>query len=165
MASDTRGQSEEFVERFEPEQLDELSGGAEEGNTTTGGESSPTIAKRGRGRPKGSKNKNKAGASSVSAATAGSSSSTVPRKRGRPPKVFAALNRVRDASYRPFCGVFKEKKANDLATDGPPPKKRRGRPPKNPRPDSSADAEAATSAGDEEPKKKRGRPPLKKPST
>ena len=51
---------------------------------------SPTTpAKRGRGRPKGSKNK-KAAPSSAPAPAEGSSA-TVPRKRGRPPKVSIML--------------------------------------------------------------------------
>ncbi|KIM49213.1 hypothetical protein M413DRAFT_438378 [Hebeloma cylindrosporum] len=48
------------------------------------GTSTATPAKRGRGRPKGSKNK-KAGASS--SAPDSPTTPSVPRKRGRPPKV------------------------------------------------------------------------------
>ncbi|KAF8231293.1 hypothetical protein L208DRAFT_1399110 [Tricholoma matsutake] len=44
-----------------------------------------TPAKRGRGRPKGSKNKRTAASSSAPAAE--SSTPSIPRKRGRPPKV------------------------------------------------------------------------------
>ncbi|KIM80745.1 hypothetical protein PILCRDRAFT_822010 [Piloderma croceum F 1598] len=104
------------------------------------GETSGAPVKRGRGRPKGSKNKKGSTfAADVSATDAPK------KKRGRPPK---------------------EKKPEEVGTDGEPaPKRKRGRPPKNPKPEGEADATSGAEGGEPSEKKKRGRPPKSATST
>jgi len=102
-------------------------------------ETSETPVKRGRGRPKGSKNKK-------GSALAGDAAADAPKKkRGRPPK---------------------EKKPDEVGTDGEPaPKRKRGRPPKNPKPEGDAGATSGGEGGESSEKKKRGRPPKSAAST
>ena len=107
----------------ERQNLDELD--EQPGETHDAAQDTQTPQKRGRGRPKGSRNKTTVlEAPSTSTAAAAGSSTTTVKKRGRPPK---------------------EKKDDDE----PAPKRQRGRPRKNPKPEDS---------GEPAPKKKRGRP-------
>jgi high mobility group AT-hook protein 2 len=124
--------------------------------------------KRGRGRPKGSKNKKP---SSSSAAVPTATGAITPegsagRKRGRPPKVpiYYYYYHFIPPLYTSFTYLslpfLKEKKADDSATDAEPTQKRkRGRPPKNPKPDMGGDGGANGDAVDSGTKRKRGRPP------
>jgi len=94
-----------------------------------------TPEKRRRGRPKGSKNKKtlEALAGGISTGTGPSSSNAQPgekRKRGRPPKVPYHLQ-FTDPSI--IHDAIQSQEAADAASGKVPPKKR-GRPPKNPKP-------------------------------
>lgn len=97
--------------------------------------------KRSRGRPKGSKNKK------IAESTAGSSTSTVPKKRGRPPKVAPISSS--STQFKRVPPLLQEKTEDDDA-----PKRKRGRPPK-PKPEGAGDT----------PKRKRGRPPKTQPGS
>jgi high mobility group AT-hook protein 2 len=115
------------------------------------GPSSAPPQKRGRGRPKGSKNKK------GTAALAAPAVPTVPRKRGRPPKVRASG--LSHCCLHHNCrsdprSVHQEKKDTG---EEPPPKRPRGRPPKNPKPPAGTSTEGADSTPPV--KRKRGRPP------
>jgi len=111
-------------------------GDAEAGAAETSG----APVKRGRGRPKGSKNKK-----GTTLAGDASAPDAPKKKRGRPPK---------------------EKKPEEVGTDGEPaPKRKRGRPPKNPKPEGEAGATSGGEGGEPSEKKKRGRPPKSTTST
>ncbi|KAF8797943.1 hypothetical protein BYT27DRAFT_7228555 [Phlegmacium glaucopus] len=137
-------------EGADKQSLDEL----EDTNHVVGTDAGPsptTPAKRGRGRPKGSKNKK----ATSSPAAEGSSIPTGQRKRGRPPKV--SKNAIINTSFRFPSEHPHEKKEDNGET--PPPKRPRGRPPKNPKP--PATEGTSGEAGEPSVKKKRGRPPKK----
>jgi len=107
------------------------------GETATADEAKP---KRGRGRPKGSKNKPRSGGEPASSSSAAPETK---RKRGRPPKEKPA-------------GVTGEPGEEEER----PAKRPRGRPRKNPVPETANDGEGETadSAGPSTPKKRAGRP-------
>ncbi|KIK08715.1 hypothetical protein K443DRAFT_531328 [Laccaria amethystina LaAM-08-1] len=115
------------------------------------GTSTATPVKRGRGRPKGSRNKKSLTGAS---AAADASMPATPRKRGRPPKVRSI------ALFQDFLSLsLQEKKEEDGEERAP--KRPRGRPPKNPRPQTKeGETSGAGGSGDPESstKKKRGRP-------
>jgi len=62
--------------------------------------------------------------------------------------------------------TLQEKKPEEVGTDGEPtPKRKRGRPPKNPKPEGEAGATSGGEGGEPSEKKKRGRPPKSATST
>ncbi|KAI0256758.1 hypothetical protein BJV78DRAFT_1150697 [Lactifluus subvellereus] len=140
----------------DPKLPDELDEGAQHaGNSDTGLATTP--AKRGRGRPKGSKNKKSA------AGTAASTSEVAPaagekRRRGRPPKV--CLEPIASGfPFSPLVIVQPKNPQEETATGEPPAKRKRGRPPKTPKPVPPHDDVAEGATSDPPPKRKRGRPP------